>query len=242
MRRLFLMKGERQMSLFTIADTHLSLAGDKPMDVFSGWSNYVERLEKNWRAVVGEDDTVVMPGDISWELKLDSAAADFGFINSLPGKKLIIKGNHDLWWSTVKKMRAFTEKHGFDTIDFINNSAVRVDNICVCGTRGWLIEESGTDSKLINREALRLRASLEAGRQLGGEPVVFLHYPPITQQNRCEELISVIREFGCRRVYYGHIHGSSGVAWAINGEVDGVTYRLVSCDSVGFTPVLVQQS
>ena len=164
MRRLFLMKGERQMSLFTIADTHLSLAGDKPMDVFSGWSNYVERLEKNWRAVVGEDDTVVMPGDISWELKLDSAAADFGFINSLPGKKLIIKGNHDLWWSTVKKMRAFTEKHGFDTIDFINNSAVRVDDICVCGTRGWLIEESGTDSKLINREALRLRASLEAGR------------------------------------------------------------------------------
>ncbi len=227
------------MALFTISDLHLSLSTDKPMDVFNGWQNYVERIEKNWRAVVADGDTVVLPGDISWEMKLDSAVKDFGFINALPGKKYIIKGNHDLWWATMNKMRAFTAANGFDTIDFINNSAVLVDGYSVCGTRGWLIEESGTDSKLINREALRLRASLEEGAKLGGELVAFLHYPPVTEQNRCEELLDELKRFGCKKVYYGHVHGNTAVR-AVNGVVDGIEFRLVSCDSLEFTPLLVR--
>lgn len=227
------------MALFTIADLHLSLSTDKSMEVFKGWENYVGRIDKNWRSVVGENDTVVLPGDISWEMKIADAVADFSFINSLPGKKLIIKGNHDLWWTSLKKMNEFLSEHSFDTIEIINNSAVRVGNITVCGTRGWLIEESGTDSKLINREALRLRASLEYGAKLGGEPVAFLHYPPITELQRCEEMIEVLKEFSVKRVYYGHIHGGSAVS-AINGEVDGINYRLVSADRLDFTPFLVR--
>ena len=227
------------MALFTIADLHLSLSTDKSMEVFRGWENYVERIDKNWRSIVGDDDTVVLPGDISWEMKMENAVADFGFLNSLPGKKFIIKGNHDLWWTSLKKMNEFLAVHGFDTIAFINNSAVRVGDITVCGTRGWLIEESGTDSKLINREALRLRASLEYGSNLGGELVAFLHYPPITEQQCCDELIDVLKEYGVNRVYYGHIHGGSAIM-SINGEIDGIHYRLVSADRLDFTPFLVR--
>ena len=226
------------MALFTLADLHLSLSGDKPMDVFPGWENYVSRIERNWRAVVGEGDTVVLPGDISWEMKLDSAAADFGFLDALPGKKLIFKGNHDLWWTSMTKMNAFLTAHGFTTIRFLNNDAALVEGQVVCGTRGWLIEESGTDSKLIKREALRLEMSLQAGLTLGSDPVVFLHYPPITRDHRCEELIEVLTRYGVRRVYYGHIHGQS-VVNAFQGECDGIRYTLVSADRVDFTPVPV---
>ncbi len=227
------------MSVFTISDLHLSLSADKSMDIFKGWENYVERIEKNWRAVVTDKDTVVLPGDISWAMKISDAVKDFAFINALPGKKIIIKGNHDLWWSSMKKMNQFLAENGFDTVEFLNNSAALADSKVICGTRGWLIEESGTDSKLINREALRLRASLEQGIKLGTDLVVFLHYPPVTQQNVCTEIVSVLQEYNVRRVYYGHIHGNSAV-YAVNGPVDGIDYRLVSCDRVDFTPVLVR--
>lgn len=227
------------MALFTIADLHLSLSADKSMEVFRGWENYVERIEKNWRSTVSQSDTVVIPGDISWEMRINDAVDDFEFLNSLSGRKLIIKGNHDLWWTSMKKMNEFLALHSFDSIEFMNNSAVRVGDITVCGTRGWLIEESGTDSKLINREALRLRASLEHGARLGGELIAFLHYPPITEQQRCDEIIDVLNEFSVRNVYYGHIHGGSAVA-AVNGTVDGINYRLISADRLGFTPFLVR--
>ncbi len=227
------------MALFTIADLHLSLSADKSMEIFKGWENYVERIDTNWRKIVSDDDTVVLPGDISWEMKIGDATADFSFINSLPGRKLIIKGNHDLWWTSIKKMNEFLAENNFDKIEFINNSAVRVGDITVCGTRGWLIEESGTDSKLINREALRLRASLEYGSKLGGELIAFLHYPPITEQQRCDELIDVLNEFEVRKVYYGHIHGGSAIM-AVNGVVDGVSYHLISADRLEFTPFLVR--
>ena len=227
------------MALFALSDLHLSFSSDKSMEVFRGWENYTERIERNWRATVGEDDTVVIPGDVSWEMKLENAVADFSFLNSLPGKKILLKGNHDLWWTSMKKMNEFLESNGFTSIRILNNDAVLVDGVVVCGTRGWLIEESGTDSKLINREALRLRMSLEAGKKLGDDLVVFLHYPPITLENKCEEIIAVLKEFGCKRVYYGHIHGNSGI-YAVNGEEDGINYQLVSCDRVNFTPVVIK--
>ncbi len=227
------------MSLFTISDLHLSLSTDKSMEIFKGWESYVERIEKNWCSIVGDNDTVVLGGDISWEMRITDAVKDFDFINSLSGKKLIIKGNHDLWWTSVKKMNEFLAENQFNTIEFINNSAVRVGDIAVCGTRGWLIEESGSDSKLINREALRLRASLECGARLGGELCAFLHYPPITEQQCCDELVEVLKEFNVKRVFYGHIHGGSAIS-AVNGRVDGIEYRLVSADKLGFTPFFVR--
>ena len=226
------------MSLYTLSDLHLSLSSDKPMDVFKGWENYVARIEANWRRVVGPDDTVVIPGDVSWEMKITDAAADFGFLHALPGKKILLKGNHDLWWTSRKKMNAFLAEQGFPDIRILQNDALLVEDRVICGTRGWLIEESGTDSKLIHREALRLQMSLEAGKQLGDDLLVFLHYPPITRENRCEELLEVLRAYGCRRVYYGHIHGNAA-DWAFEGESEGITYRLVSCDRVDFTPVWI---
>lgn len=226
------------MALFTISDLHLSLSGDKSMEIFHGWDNYVERIKNNWCKIVTDKDSVIIPGDISWELKIENAQKDFEFIDKLPGKKFIFKGNHDLWWNSMKKMNEFLEANQFDTISFLNNSAVLIDDVSVCGTRGWLIEESGTDSKLINREAMRLRASLEEGKKLGGRLIVFLHYPPITGTQQCTEIIDVLKEYDVTKVYYGHLHGGSTLA-AINGEVDGINYKLVSADRVDFTPVLV---
>jgi len=225
--------------LFAISDLHLSLSNDeKSMEIFRGWENYVDRIKNNWCKVVSESDTVIIPGDISWELKIENAYEDFKFINDLPGKKIIIKGNHDLWWNSMKKMNEFLQTNNLDSISFINNSAVLVDDISVCGTRGWLIEESGTDSKLINREAMRLKASLEAGKNLGGRLIVFLHYPPITDSQQCTEIIDVLKQYEVDKVYYGHLHGGSTL-YAVNGLVDGINYHLVSADRVDFTPVLV---
>ena len=227
------------MALFTLSDLHLSLSADKPMDVFHGWDNYVERIDSNWRRIVTDSDTVVIPGDVSWAMHLDDAARDFQFLNALPGDKIILKGNHDLWWATMAKLNGFITEHGFDRIKFINNSAIRVGDYAVCGSRGWLLEESGTDSKLINREVCRLTASLKEGQKLGGEPVVFLHYPVIYEGQVCEELMSVLTEFGVKKVYYGHLHGASRTH-AFSGEYRGIDFKLVSCDCVDFTPVLVR--
>ncbi len=226
------------MALFAISDLHLSFTTDKSMEVFRGWENYVERIQNNWTRVVSDSDTVVIPGDISWELKIENAVKDFEFLNNLPGKKYIIKGNHDLWWNSMKKMNEFLVQNNFSTITFLNNSAALEEGVSICGTRGWLIEESGTDSKLINREALRLKASLEEGRRLGENPIVFLHYPPVTDTQQCKEIIDVLKSYNVTKVYYGHLHGGSTL-YAVNGDVDGINYKLVSADRVDFTPVLV---
>ena len=135
------------MSLFAIADTHLSFGTDKPMDIFGGWSDYTERLGKNWRAVVSDDDTVVIAGDISWAMKLEEAKADFSFLDSLTGKKLIIKGNHDYWWQTKKKLDLFLTENGFDTIEILFNNAYRVGDFTVCGSRGWFYDAQTSADK-----------------------------------------------------------------------------------------------
>ncbi len=225
------------MSLFAIADLHLSLGAQKPMDVFTGWEDYVSRLERNWRKVVKPQDTVVVAGAISWGMKLEETARDFAFLDSLPGTKLLLKGNHDYWWGTRRKMEEYFRSSGYDTLQILFNSAVRVGAFAVCGTRGWFYDDGG-DQTVLLREAGRLRASIEEAKKLGGEPVVFLHYPPVCGGAVCEELFAILTEYGIRRCYYGHLHGPA-VRRAVTGPFRDVQFRLISCDAVGFLPVLV---
>lgn len=226
------------MSIFTIADLHLSLGADKPMDVFRGWKGYLPKLEANWRNLIGTEDIVVLPGDISWAMRLEDAVADFTFVQNLPGQKIILKGNHDYWWSTMSKMNAFCEKNGFDSISFLNNNCFMVGDIAICGSRSWLFDVGEAhDAKVMNRELGRLRASLEMAGD--AEKVVFLHYPPLYPNGNADEVITLLQEFGVKECYYGHLHGSS-VLSAIQGEVDGVHYKLISADGLRFCPYQVR--
>ena len=229
------------MAVYTIADLHLSLDGKKPMDVFPGWNDYVSRLTKNWNALVTPQDTVVIAGDISWAMKLEDADLDFAYLNRLPGKKLLLKGNHDYWWSTRKKIETYLTDRGFSTLSIVHNSAVPVGEIAVCGTRGWLYNaETPEDQKIVNREVGRLTTSLREAESLGLRPVVFLHSPPLYDDQRCEEILNVLKEWNIRDCYFGHIHGSQAAKRAVVGEYSGIKMHLISCDTVQFTPVLVR--
>lgn len=228
------------MSIYAIGDPHLSFAADKPMNIFKGWDDYVERLETNWRALITADDTVVIPGDISWAMRLEDAAADFRFLHDLPGEKILAKGNHDYWWSTRRKMEDFLEENGFFSLHILHNNAFRVGNFCICGTRGWFFDAEQQDAdKVVLREAQRLRTSIEAGKALGGEPIVFLHYPPVTAAQRCEPLLQVLQEENVRRCYYAHLHGAAAYQ-AFQGETDGVKFELLSADYLKFCPKLIE--
>ena len=202
----------------------------------------VERLEKNWRALVTEEDTVVIAGDISWGMRLEETGKDFAFIESLPGKKLLLKGNHDYWWSTRNKIETFFAQKGFKTMQLVFNSAERVGDITVCGTRGWLYNaETAEDKKIVARENGRLIASLNAAKALGGTPVVFLHYPPAYDTAQCRELLDTMQAYGVKECYYGHIHGDHAAKKAPLGEYGGIKMHLVSCDYIRFTPKLVRK-
>ena len=230
------------MSLFAIADLHLSLGSDKPMDVFEGWKDYVSRLEQNWCDAVGPDDTVVVAGDISWAMKLEEASADFRFLNNLPGRKLILKGNHDYWWSTRKKIEAFLEQNGFSSVGIVHNSAEAVGALAVCGTRGWLYDaESAEDKKIVSREVGRLNASIDAAVKTGKRPVAFLHYPPVYGGLECAEIMDTLAGRGITDCYYGHIHGSAAAKRSPMGEYKGVRMHLISCDYLGFMPLRVDE-
>lgn len=227
--------------VYTIGDLHLPFGvGNKPMDIFPGWTNHVERLLENWNSKITDDDTVVLVGDHSWALKLEESRKDLEFIDKkLKGKKILSKGNHDLWWSTTKKITDFVDGNGFSTISFLFNNAFLVEGISICGTRGW-IRENGepADQKVLSREAGRLEASLQAGVKLGGELVAFVHYPPIYGAEENVPLTDILRKYNVKRCYYAHLHGQK-IRGAINGERAGVSYKLVSADNVGFDPVQV---
>ena len=223
------------MALFVLGDTHLSLGGAKPMDVFPGWGGYVEKLEANWRKLVKPEDTVVLAGDISWAMRLSDARRDFAFLDGLPGRKLIMKGNHDYWWSTANKMNAFFKAEGFDTLRLLHNNAYTVEGWALCGTRGWLFDAGEPhDEKVMNREIGRLRLSLEAAEP-GKEKLVFLHYPPVYTGADAPEIVAVLKEYGIRRCFYAHLHGKA-IRFAVQGEVDGIRYKLVSADGLHFCP------
>ena len=227
------------MSLFVIGDTHLSLSVDKPMDVFKGWTDYTDRLKNNWNRVVSPEDSVVIPGDISWAMNFDEAVKDFSFLNSLNGKKYILKGNHDYWWNTMSKMNGFLEDNGYDTVKIIHNNAYSVEGFALAGSRGWFYDDTAeADKKVILREAGRLRTSLRAASELGGELVAFLHYPPISSVQRCDEILSVLEEFSVKRCYFGHLHGfvppeNTKIEW------NGTVFSLVSADYLDFCPRLI---
>lgn len=227
------------MSIYVIADLHLSLGKqEKPMDIFRGWQDYVKRLEGNWRRLITPEDTVVLPGDISWAMHLDDAVEDFAFIQSLPGKKIILKGNHDYWWTTMKKMTAWLEEHHFDTISILNNNCFFAEGVAICGTRSWLFDVGEEhNAKIMNRELGRLAASLAAAGE--AEKLVFLHYPPIYPTGNADEVVAMLHKYGVKRCYYGHLHGAS-IASAIEGDVDGIRYKLVSADGLRFCPLKIQ--
>ncbi len=229
------------MALFVIADTHLSLSADKPMDIFTGWDNYMERLEKNWRALVSEEDTVVIPGDVSWAMSLENCYKDFAFLQNLPGKKILMKGNHDYWWTTKAKMDRYLAENGFDKLHILSNNSFEYENVAICGTRGWILEQGQQqDQKIIAREAGRLTMSLQDAEKRfpGKEKLVFLHYPPVFGTETNDSILQVLKDFGIKRCWYGHIH-SGGCRFALNGEYDGVDYKLISADYLKFTPKII---
>lgn len=225
------------MSLYAIGDLHLSFTTNKPMDVFGPrWENHVDRLREGFAALDAED-VCVLCGDISWAMNLDEAAEDFRFIDDLPGRKIILKGNHDLWWTSMTKMTAFLEKNGFSTISFLHNNAYEYgDNAAICGTRGWFYEESRGethDKKMIAREVLRLQASLRAGGER--DKYVFLHYPPRYGNYTCPELLELLKAYEAKVCVSGHLHAES-LRWAFNGWQDHTRHICVSGDGIGFKP------
>lgn len=229
------------MALFVIGDLHLALGCDKPMDIFPGWEGYLPKLEAGWRAAITPQDTVVLAGDTSWAMSLDNIFEDFSYIQALPGRKILLKGNHDYWWSTRAKLEEYVERHGFDSIAFLHNNSFWVDGMAVCGTRGWVNDASGGhDQKIIEREAGRLELSLSSveGEDGFGEKIVFTHYPPVSTNSFTGKFVDVMRRNGVKRCFYGHLHGES-IRWAVQGEREGIAYRLVSADGLGFVPLQV---
>jgi len=225
------------LSLYAIGDLHLSLGSDKPMDVFGeGWENYVEKIKSGF-APLRSDDVCVLCGDTSWAMSLDESLHDFSFINELPGKKIILKGNHDYWWTTAAKMKKFFVQNGIDSVEILHNNAFICDGAAVCGTRGWLTEgETDTEYnlKIMARETARLRTSLQAAGDVE-EKLCFFHYPPRFKNMVCHDIIEVMHEFAVKKCWYGHIH-SHGRHFAFEGDIEGISYKMISADYIDFVP------
>ena len=239
------------MSLFVISDLHLDvLTNEKSMEVFGDkWKNYTQRLKKNWNAVVCENDTVIVPGDISWALTLEASIHDLKWINELPGRKILMKGNHDFWWSTAKKMKAFFAENSLDTLEILYNGAIEVENYILAGSRGWFVDKSTQPQsvvnadydKVLNREKIRLKMSLDEAKKLQEishkEILVFFHFPPVWNDFVCEEIVSILKEYKISRAYFGHIHGSYNVSSLF--EYEGIEFKMISADFIDFLPQIV---
>lgn len=224
------------MSIFGISDLHLSFGTDKPMDIFRGWDNHTDRLFANWNRLVSQNDTVVIPGDLSWALKLAETKKDFDFLKTLNGKKILLKGNHDLWWSTAKKVHTFFNDNNITDTEILFNNSITVEGYAIAGTRGWFYDNSGSQ-KVLLREAGRLEASLLDAKKTGLPILIFLHYPPVYGDYVCREILDVLQKHGITDVYHGHIHGS-GFNNAVK-EFEGIKFHLISCDCTDFTPIKI---
>ena len=233
------------MSIYVIADLHLSFSVDKPMDIFGdNWEEHSEKIKNNWIQKVKPEDTVILPGDFSWATYLKEAKTDFDFLNSLPGKKILGKGNHDYWWTTVSKMKKFLNESNFENIDFLYNNSFLIENKIIAGTRGWVTNFKEKENlKILKREVLRLELSIKDGIEKYGddkEIIAFLHYPPFFKENVSEEFdfIKILHKYNIKKCYYGHLHGSSHKE-AIEGIVDGIEYKLISSDFINFDLIKV---
>ncbi len=227
------------MALYTIGDLHLSFTVNKPMDRFGEvWKDHPEKLKKGFSALTA-DDLCVLCGDLSWGMDLEESREDFAFVDALPGTKIILKGNHDYWWTTVRKTEEFFRKNGFSTMKILNNNSFLYNGLAICGTRGWFYEEERSaehDRKILNREVLRLRMSLDSAGD--AEKLVFLHYPPLTKTYRCDEILAVLKEYRVRHCYYGHLHAKACLS-AFCGWRDGTEFRLISADYLHFCPKIL---
>ena len=227
------------MALYAIGDLHLCLGAHKPMDIFGGaWEGYMDKLEQGMSCIKPEDTTVLL-GDLSWALSLEEATEDFAWINRIPGRKIILKGNHDYWWSTAAKFYGFCQKNGFSDQLILNNNCYEYDGYAICGTRGWFFEEERSgehDEKVFKRELIRLETSLQGAGEL--PKMVFLHYPPRYKGYTCDEILALFEKYDVKHCFYGHLHGASH-GLAMEGLWDGVEYRLVSADKLNFLPFCV---
>lgn len=241
------------MSLYTISDLHLSTldSTNKSMEIFGkSWADYITRIKNNWLHLVSCDDTVIIPGDISWALSLEEARSDLKFLDELPGKKILGKGNHDFWWCTMRKHQAFFDANGIKSISFLYNNAHVVDDFIIAGTRGWYNDEDAQNApdntdfeKLVNRENLRLRASLKEAQKLKGEHpekeiIVFMHFPPFWNGKASDGLIEALKDYGVKRLYFGHIHGNYTIEPKFVYE--DIEMNIVSADYLKFTPKIVK--
>jgi len=255
--RLYDKKGNESMALYAISDLHLAMSIEKPMDVFGArWANYMDRLRENWCSIVGDDDYVLVPGDISWATYLEQAYEDFKFIHELPGKKIISKGNHDYWWTTRSKLDKFLNENGFTSISFMHNNSYRIGEFVVCGTRGWEMPGetgfSAEDAKIYQRELQRLELSLKDAVKTAGNNAVkasgagdgestiiaALHYPAYNSKGEFSGFLDIMKKYGVKLCIYGHLHGDA-CRGAVEGMVDGIMFRLVSADHLGFSPLLL---
>ena len=232
------------MALYVIGDTHFSEGCNKPMDIFGGaWTGYRDKLVSALSALQPED-VLVLAGDFSWGMSLQEALPDFRLLDSFPGKKLLIKGNHDYWWETVSKMKRFFAENAIETIDFLHNSCYFYNGAALCGTRGWFYDKNDPaagDDKIFKRELIRLEASLKAAVDQGASEIdCFLHYPPVFAGTEVPQITEILSRYPVKRVFYGHLHGES-LRGAFSGMRNGIYYAVVSADALGFKPIQIRE-
>lgn len=218
------------MSIYAIGDLHLSLNNEKPMDIFGGnWKNHEQRIKEDWKNTVQEDDLVILPGDFSWKMHLKDMYNDFAYLNDLPGKKILLKGNHDYWWTTLAKMREFLQANKFENIDFLYNNSYLFEDKIIAGTRGWTLNDTENSSKMNHREEERLKLSLQSGVSNFGdkEIICIMHYPPTSNY------VQIMKQYNVKICLYGHLHGESHKE-AFEGIYDGINFKLVSSDYLDF--------
>lgn len=234
------------MSIWALSDPHLSFGSNKPMDVFGEqWADHPALIEAHWRACVADEDTLLMPGDISWGMNFHEALPDLAFIDSLPGQKIIGRGNHDYWWNSLTKLDRFAEDNGLHSLRFIRHNAIKVENVVVANTRGWILPDdrdfTEQDDKIYKRELIRLRLSLEEGRKIredGDAFLITLHYPPLGPAGKSTEITDMLQEYGVTACIYGHVHGRNPYA-SFNAVHEGISYKNTACDLLGFKPLLL---
>ena len=249
------------MSIYAIGDLHLSFNNPKPMNIFGeNWNDHEEKIKENWLKTVSKEDTVIHLGDFSWAMNLEDTVKDFEYLNNLPGRKIMMKGNHEYWWTTITNMKKFLEEHNFKNIDFLQNNSFEIEDKIICGTRGWSLNTMETENskKIIAREAIRLELSIQdalkknmdikenlqnniidenykkdAVKKINKEIIVFMHYPPITNQNIKTEFMKILKKYEIKRCYYAHLHGNS-IQEKVEGNVEGIEFKLASSDSMNF--------